>query len=139
LEEGVVGLELDPADFEELEEEASSLSPSDVSIATAGLGWEATALNRNGRGRALPRGVGVATGGGETRPSTGGGVIFTLGDLLLPLRTELLFPPRLHVEAESDLEAFPLAFVVAMDGLPRDVPPEMTVVELGVEGSGTSS
>jgi hypothetical protein len=34
---GVVGLELDP-DFEEVEESGSSISPSVVSIATAGIG-----------------------------------------------------------------------------------------------------
>lgn len=137
---GVVGLELDP-DLEELDESPSSLSPSVVSIATAGIGWDATTLNRRGCGRALPTGVGEPTGGGETRLSTGGGVTFTLGDLLMPLRTELLFPPRRQVEAESDLEGVPLGLTLRLleAGLPRDVPPLITVVEWGVGGTDTSS
>ena len=42
---------------------------------------------------------------GEERSSLGG-VILRLGEetVRLPLRTELLFPPRLQEEAESDLE-----------------------------------
>jgi hypothetical protein len=132
-------LELDP-DLEELGESASaSLSPSVVSIATAGMGWAATAVNRKGCGRDLPAGVGEATGGGEMR-SVGGGVTLTLGERLLPLRTELLFPPRRQVEAESDLDALALVLTLLEVRLPSDVPPLITVVALwGVAGRDASS
>jgi hypothetical protein len=83
-------------------------------------------------------GVGDPIGGGETRRSTGGGVTLTLGDLLLPLRTELLFPPRRQVEAESDLEGVPLWLRLLEAGLPRDVPPLITVV-WGVVGRDASA
>jgi len=65
----------------------------------------------------------------------------TLGERLLPLRTELLFPPRRQVEAESDLEGVPFALTLLEAGLPRDVPPLITVVVCGVGGreAGASS
>lgn len=47
-ERGVVGEEFDPADLDELEEYPSSLSASDVSIATAGSGCCAARLKRKG-------------------------------------------------------------------------------------------
>ena len=77
-------------------------------------------------------------GGGE-EASEGGGVIFTLGRFA-PLRTDLLFPPRLQDTAASDLEAptvgeplllwplLPLLLKLPTMGVPRDVPPEITVV-----------
>lgn len=68
---------------------------------------------------------------------------FKLGEetARLPLRTELLLPPRLQEETESDLEgATPLEEFKLFDiGLPKDVPPLMTVVPLGVGGGFPSS
>jgi hypothetical protein len=93
-------------------------------------------LNRSGTGRDLVVKL-VATGVGVT-PSPGGGVILTLGEVtarLLPLSTELLLPPRLQETADSDLLAtgvVPLVLALPMlleVGLPRDVPPLITVVE----------
>lgn len=66
--------------------------------------------------------------------SGGGGVIFTLGDVK-ERRTEL-FPARLQEETESDLER---PFMLLERGLPREVPPLMMVVELGVGGTGPFS
>lgn len=136
-----MGEELDAA---ELEEEPSSLSLlSDVSMVTAGSGCEAAPLKRKGMGRILP--AMFNAGGGETRCcSFGGGVILTLGEdtvRLFPLSTELLFPPRLHEVAESDLEGKMLTLLLMLleAGLPREVPPLMTVVEPGVGGGGESS
>jgi hypothetical protein len=59
---------------------------------------------------------------------------------LIPLSIELLFPPRLQETAESDLEGVPLLGVVFPlllfeVTLPSEVPPLITVVELGVDGS----
>ena len=85
--------------------------------------------------------------GGDTR-SAGGGVILTLGEervrlLLIPLRTELLLPPRLQETAESDLEGVVLGVRVPVElvegRLPRAVPPLMTVVPPGVWGRGGMS
>lgn len=131
-EGGVLGLE----ELEELASTSTSLSPSVVSsIATAGTDWEATTLNRKGWGRDLTAGLGDATGGGETRRSAGGGVTLTLGERLLPLRTELLFPPRRQVEAESDLDGVMFTLTLFEARLPNDVPPLITVVALwGVAG-----
>jgi len=58
--------------------------------------------------------------------SVGGGVTLTLGERLLPLRTELLFPPRLQEIAASDFEG---VLTEGAGGVPRAVPPLMTVVE----------
>ena len=58
-----------------------------------------------------------------------------------PLNTELFFPPLLQETAESDLEG-PLeepVFMLLDKGLPRTVPPLMTVVRLGVDGGVGSS
>lgn len=95
-------------------------------------------LKRSGCGRLF------ATGGCVGRLSSGGGVTLTVGEGIdmarLPLRTELFFPLRLQETAESDLEGavadpFVLLEVILFDmGLPRTVPPLMTVVRLGVEG-----
>lgn len=81
---------------------------------------------------------------GEPSPAEGkersseGGVILRLGEetVRLPLRTELLFPPRLQEDAESDLEgaAAALVWTLLEAGFPKDVPPLMTVVEPGVGG-----
>jgi hypothetical protein len=70
----------------------------------------------------------------------GGGVTLTLGEetTRFPLRTELLFPPRLQDEAVSDLEGTRLVLPLLDAGLPKEVPPLMTVVELGVGGGGES-
>jgi hypothetical protein len=137
-ERGVVGDELDG----DVDSASSASAPSaEESIATAGKGWDAAKLNRRGTGRDL-----LTTGGGETR-SPGGGVILTLGEettRLFPLRTELLLPPRLQETADSDLEGGlattgVVALVIVLDaGVPRDVPPLMTVVELGVGGRRSS-
>jgi hypothetical protein len=168
-ERGVVGEE---RDFEEEVEYPSSareefvvVSPEEsvgelLSTARTGRGFETAGLKRSGTGRALVRGV---AGGGELRSerggetrSAGGGVILTLGEervlrlLLIPLRTELLLPPRLQERAESDLEGVvlgvtvpvvELVVVVVVEGrLPRAVPPLMTVVPPGVWGrEGMSS
>ena len=78
-------------------------------------------------------------------PSPGGGVILTEGGgvvkevaLFGPLNTELFFPPLLQEMAESDLEGpvEELVFMLLDRGLPRTVPPLITVVRLGV-GGGT--
>jgi hypothetical protein len=146
-ERGVVGEELD-VDLDEPEpvEYASSLSvasaPSgEVSMATLGSGWEMTGLKHRGWGRVLR---GLRSGGREVgwcSPSPGGGVTLTLGDVtmrLIPLRTELLLPPRLQEVAESDLDGVVEAIGEEL-GVPRGVPPLMTVVELGVGGRLKSS
>jgi len=112
-------------------------------MATAGKGWEAAGLKRSGCGLNLgPLAVVgdemASAGGGDTRSSPGGGVILTLGEetTRLPLRTELLFPPRLQEEALSDLDGMtPVATV----GVPKEVPPLMTVVEPGVGGGSPCS
>lgn len=70
---------------------------------------------------------------------TEGGVVMEV-----VLRTELFFPPLLQETAESDLEGAvgELVLMLLDMGLPRTVPPLITVVRLGVEGmlsSWTSS
>jgi hypothetical protein len=77
-------------------------------------------------------------GGGDTR-SAGGGVILTLGEVKERFpKTELpLLPPRRQDEAVSDLDGV-LAVMLFEAGLPREVPPLMTVVEPGVGGRGAS-
>lgn len=72
------------------------------------------------------------------RSLSGAGVILTRGEEVarFPARTEKLAPPRLQEETESDLEG---GFVLLDAGLPREVPPLMTVVELGVEGGASLS
>ncbi len=135
---GLVGDELEPPDLEELVESASS-SPSLVSMVTAGNGCDTAGLKRRGWGRAL----GAATaspGGGEIR-SPGGGVTLTLGEVTarLALRTELFLSARLQDVAESDLDGTPVEFTLFEAGLPKEVPPLMTVVELGVGGIDTLS
>jgi len=112
----------------------------EVSIATVGIGWEAAALKRKGRGRALPV---FKPGGGDTR-SGGGGVIFTVGELeivtaRLPLRTELLFPPLRQDTTESDFGRSGVGTgVVVVETIRQraaeDVPPLITVVWPGVGG-----
>jgi hypothetical protein len=83
----------------------------------------------------------AAEGRGESTAvlfSGGGGVIFTLGELRgepFSVRPE----PRLQEETESDFEGVVLVKVVWVGaGLPRDVPPLITVVEPELEG-GISS
>ena len=70
--------------------------------------------------------------------SLGGGVIFTLGELRgepFSVRPE----PRLQEETESDFEGVVLVKVVWVGaGLPRDVPPLITVVEPELEGGMSS-
>ena len=117
-ERGVVGDELE-ADLDDEVDSASSPSPpsapsEEVSIATAGNGWDAAMLNRRGTGRVLVVGL-VMTGGEACSP--GGGVILTLGDVttrLFPLSTELLLPPRLQETADSDLDGALTTVVVAL-------------------------
>jgi len=70
--------------------------------------------------------------------SLGGGVTLTLGDETMR-GTE---GPRLHEETESDFEGTTLGLRLFEAGLPRDVPPLMTVVdeeEAGMWPSGKSS
>jgi hypothetical protein len=149
-ERGVVGEELDAPDFTDEPEDwvSPSVSSSALSIATVGKDCEAAVLKRRGWGRNLsPLAVmgddaSATAGGGEVRSSLGGGVTFTLGEdtARLPLSTELLLPPRLQDEAVSDLEGATTAEFTLFDiGLPREVPPLMTVVELGVAGGSAYS
>jgi hypothetical protein len=139
-EEGVRG---EPPDRDDPEEEASSASTSDESIAITGRGCDTATLNRRGRGRDLvyPEGEGVT---GSASPSPGGGVIVTEGGgvvMEVALNTELFFPPLLQETAESDLEgaAGEPVFMLLDKGLPSTVPPLMTVVRLGVGGGTLSS
>lgn len=69
----------------------------------------------------------------------GGGVILTLGEetVRFPLKTELLFPPRLQEDTASDLEGAELEVILLEAVFPRDVPPLITVVELGVAGGSS--
>lgn len=57
------------------------------------------------------------------------------------LKTELFLPPLLQEMAESDLEgpAEELVFMLLDKGLPRTVPPLITVVRFGVGGGMLSS
>lgn len=125
------------ADLDEEVTEDSSPSSALSSIATLLMGCETAAEKWSGCGR-VRKGLTAVEGGGE-EASEGGGVIFTLGRFA-PLRTELLFPPRLQDTAASDLEGPttgepllllllpPRMGVLATVGVPREVPPEMTVV-----------
>lgn len=86
----------------------------------------------------LPEDEGVTTSVG---PSPGGGVTLTEGGTVVMevvLKTELFFPPLLQETAESDLEgaAEAVVFMLLDKGLPRTVPPLITVVRLGVVGGG---
>ena len=116
-------------------------------MAITGRGWDAARPNRRGWGRNLvfPVDEGVTDSEG---PSPGGGVILTEGgdavkDVVLfgPLKTELFFPPLLQETAESDLEGTveEPVFMLLDKGLPRTVPPLITVVRLGVWGGIGSS
>jgi len=145
-ERGVVGEELDAADLTEEPEDwvSPSLSSAVVSMETVGKGWETAALKRRGCGLNLGPDAeigdtGPPAGGGDTRSV--GGVILTLGEetARLPLRTELLFPPRLQDDAESDLEGAAVAWMLLDAGLPKEVPPLMTVVRFGVGGGSDCS
>ena len=137
-ENGVLG---EPPDLDDPEEEASSASTSDESMAITGRGCETATLNRRGWGRNLtpPEDEGVTESAG---PSPGGGVILTEGGgvvMEVVLKTELFLPPLLQETAESDFEGAGegLVFMLLDKGLPRTVPPLMTVVRLGVEGGWT--
>lgn len=142
-EDGVVG---EPPDLDDPEEEASSASISEESMAMTGSGCDTATLNRRGWGRdlVLPADEGVTDSEG---PSPGGGVILTEGGgvyevaLFGPLNTELFFPPLLQETAESDLEGpvEGLVFMLLDRGLPSTVPPLITVVRLGVGGGMVSS
>jgi len=100
-ERGVVGDELDAADFTEEPEDSPSVSSSALSIATVGKGCDTRGLKRRGWGlnlgpladKAGEARESSVPGGGETRSSVGGGVTLTLGEetARFPLRTELLF------------------------------------------------
>jgi hypothetical protein len=138
-ERGVVGGELDATDSDELVEYPSSFSPSDESMATAGMGCVTAPLRDNAMGRDLPSDAETgAVGGGERRRSVGGGEVLPPSDGRLALRsTELLFPPRRQLVADSDLET--LTAWAGEAPPPSEVPPLITVVELGVKGTGTSS
>lgn len=132
-EDGVLG---EPPDLDDPEEEVSSTSTSDESMAITGSGWETATLKRRGWGRGLifPQDEGVTDSVG---PSPGGGVILTEGGgvvMEVVLKTELFFPPLLQEMAESDLEGAVegVVFILLDKGLPRTVPPLMTVVRLGV-------
>ena len=138
-EDGVVG---EPPDLDDPEEEVSSASTSEESMAITGRGCDTARLKRRGWGRDLvfPADEGVTDSKG---PSPGGGVILTEGGgvvkevvLFGPFNTELLFPPLLQETAESDLEG-PVGepvFMLLDRGLPSTVPPLITVVRLGVGG-----
>lgn len=54
------------------------------------------------------------------------------------LKTELFLPPLLQEMAESDLEGVVegMVFILLDKGLPRTVPPLITVVRLGVGAGG---
>jgi len=140
-DDGVVG---EPADLDDPEDEASSASTSEESIAITGSGCETATLNRRGWGRDFVTGEGVTD---SKEPSPGGGVILTEGGgvvkevaLFGPLNTELLFPPLLQETAESDLEGLEEPVFMLLDkGLPSTVPPLITVVRLGVGGGMVSS
>lgn len=132
-ERGVVGEEWV---LPEEQDESASPSSSVSTTVTAGRGWETAELKRKGCGRNLA--LALIPRGGETRSVSGAGVILTMGDdaTRFPAKTELLAPPRLQDETESDLE---IGWVLLEVGLPREVPPLMTVVELGVGGGAAAS
>ena len=143
-EDGVVG---EPPDLDDPEEEVSSTSTSEESMAITGRGCDTATLNRRGWGRNLvvPADERVTDSEG---PSPGGGVILTEGGgvvkevaLFGPLNTELFFPPLLQETAESDFEGpvEVLVFMLLDRGLPSTVPPLMTVVRLGVGGGAVNS
>ena len=115
-------------------------------MAITGRGCDTARLNRRDWGRDLVFPAEERATDSEG-PSPGGGVTFTEGGdvvkevaLFGPLNTELFFPPFLHETAESDLEGpVELVFMLLDKGLPRTVPPLMTVVRLGVgDGIGSS-
>ena len=143
-DDGVVG---EPPDLDDPEDETSSASTSEESMAITGRGCDTARLKRSGWGRDLvfPADKGIIDSEG---PSPGGGVTLTEGGdevkevaLLDPLSTELFFPPLLQEIAESDLEGTVegLELMLLDKGLPRTVPPLMTVVRLGVWGGTGSS
>ena len=106
LEDGVVGEELERTEFSE-EPEESSLSSSMV---TCGKSCDTAELKRSGCGRDLTplreTGELPPKKGEGCSSSAGGGVTLRLGEdtARLAPRTELLFPPRLQEDAESDFE-----------------------------------
>jgi hypothetical protein len=143
-EDGVVG---EPPDLDDPEDDASSASTSEESMAITGRGCDTARLKRRGWGRDLvfPEDNGMIDSEG---PSPGGGVTLTDGGdavkgvaLFGPPSIELFFPPLLQEIAESDLEgtAGELELMLLDKGLPRTVPPLMTVVRLGVWGGVGSS
>jgi hypothetical protein len=107
-------------------------------MATAGMGCVTAPLKDNAMGRDLPSDEETgAVGGGERRRSVGGGEVLPPREgRLAPRSTELLFPPRLQLDADSDFELVGVAVGVAP---PSEVPPLMTVVALGVRGTEASS
>jgi hypothetical protein len=109
-ERGVVG---DATDFSEEPDESvsPSVSSSVVSMATVGKGCDTEELKRSGCGRDLSplRETGelpTIREGEGCSSSVDGGVTLRLGEdtTRLALRTEVLFPPRLQEDAESDFE-----------------------------------
>ena len=113
-------------------EEPDDASSSPVlSIGTAGNGDDTAALKRKGCGRILV--VGDASSlEGELRLT----LVLRGGVVEAPRSTELLEValPLRQETAASDLEGAEALKVVAT-GVPRDVPPLITVVRLGVAGT----
>jgi hypothetical protein len=116
----------------DLEDDSVKLSSASASsIATVGRGCDVAAVKRNGCGR-VRTGLTSVIDRGDTRASDGGGDTRTLGvspgfidTALLPLRTELLLPPRRQETAVSDLDG-----ATELLDIPRGVPPLVVEVKL---------
>ena len=121
MEEAVWGVLGEELDLDDTEDASSPSAPSDVSMTTAGSGCDAAeswrAMGRDFRPE-------LASGGGDT---------LTSGEESerLPLKTELLTPLRRQETAASDLEGVAVG-IEPVIGVPRGVPPLITVVKFGV-------
>jgi len=131
-EGGVDGVLVDVGEpFDELEDISSSIAL--VSIETAGSGDDTATLKRSGCGRILAVGD-TSSLEGEFRLT----LVLRGGVEEAPRSTELLVValPLRQETAASDLEGAGGLKVVVVVGVPRDVPPLITVVRLGVGGTG---
>ena len=130
-EGGVDGVLTDVGEpFEEPEDPSSSAVL--VSIVTVGSGDDTATLKRSGCGRVLAVGD-ISSMEGEL----GLTLVLRGGVAEAERNTELLVValPLRQETAASDLEGAGILKVVAV-GVPRDVPPLITVVRLGVGGTG---
>jgi hypothetical protein len=128
---GVEGVLADVGEpFEEPEDPSSSAVL--VSIETVGSGDDTTALKRSGCGRVLAVGD-ISSMEGEPLLT----LVLRGGVAEAERNTELLVValPLRQETAASDLEGAGMLKVVAV-GVPRDVPPLITVVRLGVGVAG---